>query len=94
MFTERTIQWDVDKDAYLRVTRGVSFAEVVELMRRDQVLAVVEHRNQERYPGQQIAVVAIDGYAYVIPFVEKGNHIFLKTIIPSRKATKQYLERG
>ncbi|WP_419625234.1 toxin, partial [Thiolapillus sp.] len=52
---------------------------------------IFEHPNQERYPGQQISVVVIEGYAYLVPFVENEEEIFLKTIIPSRKATKQYL---
>ena len=54
-------------------------------------LAVFDHPNQERYPGQKIAVVLIEGYAYLVPFVENEEEIFLKTIIPSRKATRQYL---
>ena len=51
---------------------------------------VFEHPNQDRYPGQKISVVVIDGYAYLVPYVESDDEIFLKTIIPSRKATKQY----
>lgn len=52
---------------------------------------VFEHPNKKRYPGQKISVVVIEGYAYLVPFVESEEEIFLKTIIPSRKATKQYL---
>jgi len=37
--------------------------------------------------------VAIEDYAYLVPYVENDQEIFLKTVIPSRKATKQYLER-
>ena len=36
-------------------------------------------------------VVNVDGYAYLVPFVEDVQGVFLKTIIPSRKATKRYL---
>ena len=49
------------------------------------------HPNQERYPNQKVSVVIINDYAYLVPFVESDNEIFLKTIIPSRKATKEYL---
>ncbi|MCU0736049.1 MAG: hypothetical protein MUF20_11110 [Methylotetracoccus sp.] len=52
---------------------------------------IFEHPNQERYPGQKISVVLVEGYAYLVPFVESEEEIFLKTIIPSRKATKQYV---
>jgi hypothetical protein len=43
------------------------------------------------YPGQKIAVVKIGDYAYLVPYVQQGDDIFLKTIIPSRKATKKYV---
>jgi hypothetical protein len=51
------------------------------------------HPNQHRYPGQLILVVAYGDYAYLVPSVEESTHYFLKTIIPSRKATREYLER-
>jgi len=54
-------------------------------------LDIYNHPNQERYPKQQISVIAIEGYAYLVPFVENNEEVFLKTIIPSRKATKQYI---
>jgi hypothetical protein len=52
---------------------------------------IVEHPNQEKYKGQKIFIVNIDQYAYLVPFVESEQETFLKTIIPSRKATKKYL---
>jgi hypothetical protein len=55
------------------------------------ILDTFDHPNQERYPGQKIHVIAIEGYAYLVPFVESDDEVFLKTIIPSRKATKTYL---
>jgi len=45
---------------------------------------------QESYPGQQIHVVAIEDYVYLVPFIETEEEVFLKTVIPSRKATKAY----
>jgi hypothetical protein len=50
------------------------------------------HSNQQRYPGQKVSVVLIEGYAYLVPFIETPDELFLKTIIPSRKATKTYLQ--
>ena len=35
--------------------------------------------------------ILIDDYAYLVPYVENDTEIFLKTIIPSRKAAKEYL---
>jgi hypothetical protein len=56
-----------------------------------KILDTIEHPNQERYPGQKIAVVMIDAYAYLVPYVEQNGEILLKTIIPSRKATNKYV---
>lgn len=49
--------------------------------------------NQQRYGGQRIFVIQRDDYVYLLPYVEDDKLIALKTIIPSRKATKQYLDR-
>ena len=49
------------------------------------------HPNQKRYPGQRIFIVNIDGYGCFVPFVEDDDVFFLKTIVPGRKMTKQYL---
>jgi hypothetical protein len=73
--------------------RGVGFEEFVFLVGQGHVLDILEHPNQQRYRGQRIFVVQRDDYVYLVPFVEDDKLIALKTIIPSRKATKQYLEK-
>ncbi len=83
--------WNGEKNRRLRAERQVSFEEVVFYIGRGQLLDVVEHPNQEKYEGQRIFIVNINDYAYLVPFVETEREIFLKTIIPSRKATKKYL---
>ena len=60
-------------------------------MERGDILETMEHPDQDRYPGQKIATVMIDDYAYLVPYVEDGGELFLKTIIPSRKATNKYM---
>jgi uncharacterized DUF497 family protein len=84
-------RWDNEKNELLKKDRGICFEQVVLLMERGEVIDTIEHPNQERYPGQKIAVVMIDTYAYLIPYVENNEEIFLKTIIPSRKATNKYV---
>lgn len=71
----------------------MSFEEVAFHIERGDLLDVLEHPNQERYPGQRIFVVDIDNYAYLVPFLESEAEVFLKRIIPSRKATNMYLGR-
>ena len=83
--------WDVEKNERLKAGRGISFEEIVFHIERGDVLDILEHPNQDRYGGQRIFVVNVGGYAYLIPSVETENEVVLKTIIPSRKATKQYL---
>jgi len=85
------IEWNAEKNQFLMEIRGVSFDLIAPLIREGDILDVYENPNQERYPGQQIFVVRIDDYAYLVPFIEQGGNVFLKTIIPSRKATRKYL---
>jgi len=85
--------WDQNKNELLKRERGITFEEIVFLIENDGILAVENHPNQRKYPNQKIYVVCIDDYAYLVPFIEKEGKVFLKTIIPSRKATKKYLRK-
>ena len=58
------------------------------------VLDILAHPNQAKYPRQRVLVVAVDDYAFLVPFVEEDDHLFLKTIVPSRKATRDYLRES
>ncbi len=86
--------WDREKNEKLRAQRGVSFDEIVLHIERGDVLDILEHPKPERYEGQRIFVVQLEDYVYLVPFVEEKEQVVLKTIIPSRKATKKYLRRG
>ena len=83
--------WDEAKNEKLKAERGIGFEEIVFHIERGDVLDILEHPNRERYRGQRIFVVQRNDYVYLVPFVEDERLVFLKTIIPSRKATKQYL---
>jgi uncharacterized DUF497 family protein len=83
--------WDEAKNEKLKAERGIGFDEIVFHIGRGDVLDILEHPNRERYRDQRILVVQRDDYVYLVPFVEDEKLVFLKTIIPSRKATKQYL---
>ena len=83
--------WNAEKNEQLKAERSISFEDVVTHIEQGAVLDVLTHPNQEKYPGQRIFVVQMYNYAWLVPFVEDTDHIFLKTIIPSRKATRQYL---
>jgi len=83
--------WNVEKDEKLRRERGVGFEEVVFHVERGDVLDILEYPNRERYPSQRIMIVNVNDYALIVPFIETEAVIFLKTIIPSRKATERYL---
>ena len=87
----KVFQWDNEKNEWLKKQRGVSFEQVIILLEREDVLEVVEHPNQKKYPGQRIAIVRINDYAYLVPYIQDGEEIFLKSIIPSRKATNKYV---
>jgi hypothetical protein len=84
--------WSEEKNELLKAERQVSFEDVVFYIEMGYLLDVLEHPNQEKYKGQKIFVVQIADYVYLVPFIEDEHEIFLKTIIPSRKATRTYLK--
>jgi hypothetical protein len=90
----KPVNWNTEKNIRLKLERGVSFEEVLAAMSHGALLDVVAHPNTEHYPNQRIYVIRIRGYAYLVPFVESDKEIFLKTIMPSRIATKKYLLEG
>lgn len=86
--------WNEDKNERLKAERNVSFEEVVLCIERGYVLDIIEHPNPAKYGGQRLFIVEIGDYAWLVPFVETEVEVFLKTIIPSRKPTRQYLRGG
>ena len=85
--------WDEDKNNILKKTRNISFEEIVLSLSNNKLLEVVEHPNKQKYPSQKMFIVDVRDYAYVVPFVEDEKKYFLKTIYPSREATKKYLNK-
>jgi hypothetical protein len=86
----KPISWNPEKNALLKDQRAVSFEDVVFHIMAGDILDTIDHPNQERYRGQRVHVITIEEYVYLVPFVETEDEVFLKTIIPSRKATKNY----
>jgi len=87
----KRVRWDSEKNLYLITERGISFEEILAALSRGDLLDVLAHPNTAQYPNQRMFVVRIRGYAYLVPFVETDKEVFLKTIIPSRKAARKYL---
>jgi hypothetical protein len=85
-------KWNNEKNQKLKLERGISFEQIIMHIERGDVLDVLQHPNQKKYPHQKLLVIEIDEFAYLVPFVENEEGKFLKTIIPSRKATRDYLE--
>ncbi len=87
----KSINWNTEKSVALKASRGICFEDVVFFVERGEILDDYLHPNQKVYPGQRIMVISMTNYAYLVPYVENEEELFLKTIIPSRKATQQYL---
>ena len=86
--------WSTEKNRRLIEQRGISFERVVVAIEQGGLVDVLEHPNQEKYPGQLIYAVEIDKYIHLVPFVTQADGTrILKTIIPSRKATGDYKRR-
>jgi len=82
--------WNSVKNAQLVKDRGISFERVIYHIERNEILDIIKHPNSSKYPNQRMFILEISNYAYLIPFVETDSEVFLKTIIPSRKATRKY----
>ena len=87
----KSINWNTEKSMVLKASRGICFEDVVFHIERGDILDDYLHPNQQEYPEQRIMVIAFNNYAYLVPYVENEEELFLKTIIPSRKATRRYL---
>jgi len=85
-------EWNEEKNEKLKKERNISFEIIVSQIELGYIIDIVEQPNKAKYKNQSIYVVEYERYAYLVPFVEDENKVFLKTIIPSRKATKKYLE--
>lgn len=85
--------WDISKNKKLKEERNISFEDVLFSIMEGKILDILEHPNKEKYKEQMLLVVEINNYAYLVPFIESDSEIFLKTIIPSRNATKKYLRK-
>ena len=84
--------WSSEKNTQLIRERGISFERVIYHIERDEILDVAKHPNPSKYPNQRMFILDIGNYAYLVPFVGTKTEIFLKTIVPSGKATRKYLE--
>jgi uncharacterized DUF497 family protein len=85
------MSWNPEKNEWLRENRGVCFEQVADILEQNVEVDVIDHPNQKKYPGQEMYIVKINDYIYLVPAIETDAEIFLKTVIPSRKATTKYL---
>ena len=94
MPTSKSYNWNTEKNQMLIDERGISFERIVFEISMGNEVAVVMHPNQDKYPGQMISMIEVDDYIFLVPFIETESEIFLKTIIPSRKATRQFRSKS
>ncbi|MFZ2852805.1 MAG: toxin [Rhodocyclaceae bacterium] len=90
----KPFRWNPEKNETVKAGRGISFEGIVVAIETDGLLDILLHPNQSKYLRQRVLVVGCDSYAYLVPFVEEEDYFFLKTIIPCRKATRDYLNQG
>ncbi|MBA3537615.1 MAG: toxin [Tatlockia sp.] len=87
-------EFSAEKNKVLIKDRSISFEAIISAINSGSLLDILEHPNKIKYPNQQIYVVNMDGYIYLVPSVKRNAEtIFLKTIFPSRKLTKLYLDK-
>lgn len=86
-------RWSHEKNEILKAERGISFEEIVLAIEAGGLIGLAPHKNPGRYPKQSVAAVSLEHYVYLVPYVQEREFCFLKTIIPSRKATRDLLLR-
>lgn len=86
----KIFRWSDEKNAWLKRERGISFDDIAAAIEGDGLLEVRPNPNSEAYPNQKVFFVLHAGYVHVVPFVDIAGGYFLKTIIPSRKATREW----
>lgn len=89
----KLINWNREKNEWLRENRDICFEDILFYIENDLMIDDIEHPNQKKYSGQRMMVLNIHEYIHLVPYVETKDEIFLKTIIPSRKTTKNYLRK-
>ena len=87
----KPVRWSAEKSISLKAERGVSFEEVLSAISQGGLLSIMDHPNRAKYGHQRMLVVRIQDYVYLVPYVESEKEIFLKSIMPSRKATRDFL---
>lgn len=86
----KNLRWSETKNDALKSKRKISFEEMAVQINAGLILDTINHPNQKRYPNQKVFIIRLNNYVWLVPFVETETEIFLKTIIPSRKATRDY----
>lgn len=87
----KAFRWNAEKNELLAKRRGITFEEIVQKISSGSKVIETDHPNKKKYPNQKIMIVDVEGYAYLVPYVVDNDEYFLKTIIPSRKATKKHI---
>lgn len=87
-------KYNSEKNKLLKDERGVCFEDVIAQLSTGNILDIIKHPNEEKYPNQKIYILLLQDYVHMVPYVKVDDEIFLKTIVPSRKMHKIYKERG
>jgi uncharacterized DUF497 family protein len=87
-------EWNPKKNEELKKDRNISFEQIVFHLSQGDIWKTANHPDQKKYHGQKIYFIIIENYIYLVPFVITDEYVFLKTIIPSRKATRDFRKGG
>jgi hypothetical protein len=85
-------EWNPEKNEWLKRNSNISFEQIIFHLGQGDIWGTSDHPSQEKYPGQKLYFVIVDNYIYIVPHIVEEKYIFLKTIISSKKATKDYLK--
>ena len=87
-------EWNPEKNEEIKKDRSISFEQIVFNLSQGDIWKTADNPDQKKYTEKKIYFVIVEDYIYMVPFVTEDEYVFLKTIIPSRKATRDYLKGG
>lgn len=93
LFSEYIFHFSEEKNRKLKSERGINFDDVINILEQGLELDIIDHHNQNRYCGQKILIIEKDNYVYAVPFLKDEWNVFFKTIYPSRKLHKKFLNK-
>ena len=90
---KKPINFSDTKNKILMKSREIDLKEIVDALITKGAIDIINHPNQDRYPGQKIFIIELCEINYFVPYVESKQEIFLKTAFRCTKWANKFLKK-